>query len=616
MKGGITSGVIYPLVVCELADRYRFKSIGGTSAGAIAATATAAAEYGRRSGRANAYDGLRALPGWLGSDGRLLAMFRPDETTRPLFQAVLAALDTPGGGWTKLAAAVLSAWRSFPLTAVLGALPGLLILLFVASEAGSWPLRVVAGLGAVALMVAGAVIAPSVRMVRRFGWAVPANFYGLTTGCEPAGGDDYPLTNWLDRLLNELAGKPRTVPLTFGDLWTAAQQGADIAALRDDPSLRSIDLQVVTSCLTHGRPYRFPFETKIFYFDPAAWRKLFPAHVVDWMVAHERPFDPASDPPEGATAEGVADLRRLPLPEDMPVVVAARMSLSFPVLISAVPLYAVDYTREYNRRNSKTRPKGDPRQAEVCWFSDGGISSNFPIHFFDAPFPRWPTFGVDLGEFPYDHTPGAPEEIDQVEPFAVDLPEKNNEGWEESWTRFDKGDGVSRLSGFADAIRNTMQNWRDTTQSKLPGYRRRIVHIYAAPWEGGYNLNMSGPVITRLGDRGKRAGAELAALDDAWWEEHRWTRFRSAMAVLETFLGQMPKGYHDGVSPRPLRALIARTQGTPPRAYPWHDPAQADFGAKATSDLIALRESWSAQNQHFNDGAPRPLPELRIGPRI
>src|SRR6187399_3344956 len=51
MKGGITSGVIYPLAVCELAGVYRLRNIGGTSAGAIAAAAAAAAEYGRTSDR-------------------------------------------------------------------------------------------------------------------------------------------------------------------------------------------------------------------------------------------------------------------------------------------------------------------------------------------------------------------------------------------------------------------------------------------------------------------------------------------------------------------------------------------------------------------------------------
>jgi predicted acylesterase/phospholipase RssA len=48
MKGGITSGIVYPLAIKELSSKYHFKNIGGTSAGAVAAVITAAAEYGTR----------------------------------------------------------------------------------------------------------------------------------------------------------------------------------------------------------------------------------------------------------------------------------------------------------------------------------------------------------------------------------------------------------------------------------------------------------------------------------------------------------------------------------------------------------------------------------------
>ena len=43
MRGGITSGIVYPRAIAKLAETYNFRSIGGTSAGAIAAAATAAA---------------------------------------------------------------------------------------------------------------------------------------------------------------------------------------------------------------------------------------------------------------------------------------------------------------------------------------------------------------------------------------------------------------------------------------------------------------------------------------------------------------------------------------------------------------------------------------------
>ncbi|MEN3033093.1 hypothetical protein PWG68_20400, partial [Chromobacterium amazonense] len=90
-------------------------------------------------------------------------------------------------------------------------------------------------------------------------------------------------------------------------------------------------------------------------------------------------------------------------------------SLSFPLLISAVPLHEPS-RRE--RRCEPTAPAADPEhnvadsmegltsagQAcgpvitafRICWFSDGGISSNFPIHLFDAALPRWPTFAINL----------------------------------------------------------------------------------------------------------------------------------------------------------------------------------------------------------------------------
>lgn len=57
MKGRISSGIVYPGLICTLAERYQFQSIGGTSAGAIAAALTAAAEFARRKGRDAFSDG-------------------------------------------------------------------------------------------------------------------------------------------------------------------------------------------------------------------------------------------------------------------------------------------------------------------------------------------------------------------------------------------------------------------------------------------------------------------------------------------------------------------------------------------------------------------------------
>src|SRR4029453_13270802 len=46
MRGGIASGLVYPRAIAKLAETYDFRSIGGTSVGAIASAGTAAAALG------------------------------------------------------------------------------------------------------------------------------------------------------------------------------------------------------------------------------------------------------------------------------------------------------------------------------------------------------------------------------------------------------------------------------------------------------------------------------------------------------------------------------------------------------------------------------------------
>src|SRR5678815_2486994 len=85
MKGGVTSGIVYPLAVTELATKYRLKNIGGASAGAIAAGIAAAAEHARDTG---GYLRMAAIPDEISQ--RLLSLFQPHPRLRPLFEIFLA----------------------------------------------------------------------------------------------------------------------------------------------------------------------------------------------------------------------------------------------------------------------------------------------------------------------------------------------------------------------------------------------------------------------------------------------------------------------------------------------------------------------------------------------
>ena len=104
MKGGITSGVVYPQAACRLATRYRLKQVGGASAGAIAAALTAAAEYHRQHSQGSDADHrvnaeragfvrLAAIPTDLGAN--LGALFQPVRATRPAHSILMAAV-APG----------------------------------------------------------------------------------------------------------------------------------------------------------------------------------------------------------------------------------------------------------------------------------------------------------------------------------------------------------------------------------------------------------------------------------------------------------------------------------------------------------------------------------------
>ena len=590
MKGGITSGVVYPLAAVELSKDFRFVNIGGTSAGAIAAAAVAAAELGRAAGRGPGFERLAALPAQL--QVQLSGLFQPQPATRPVYRLVVGGLGKRGA--RRVATTLASLLRNFPVGAIVGAIPGILLALVAAIARDGWePLRwlslafgvVLAGIG----LLLGSATATAVRFVR----SVPDNCFGLCSGMPGDGESAAALTPWLADLLDELAGMVDGRPLTFGDLWGTSDPEAD----------RLINLQMMTTNLTTGRPHRLPFlgsqDRHAYYFDPDELRKLFPDRIVDWMEGTAR---------ESETLPPGSLLVPLPNAADMPVVVAARMSLSFPLLISAVPLYAIDWAV----------PERDGRRPEHNWFSDGGITSNFPVHFFDSPLPRWPTFAITLEP----HPRCASEHRD---PSAqVWMPNRNQEGITGRWNSWEDESSAHRLLAFLRAILDTMQNWMDNAQSTVPGYRDRIVHIRHSKDEGGMNLVMPPQVIEALTDRGRRAGAMLAERFgpeppsdvELTWLNHRWVRYRSTMALLDAALSSFTRAYRSPDLQPSYAELVRRDRSTPPASYRWPRSGDAEVAGLMTDELIALARAWADNPTIFGTDAPRPRPELRIVPRF
>lgn len=526
MKGGVTSGVIYPRLVASLSDRYRFKNIGGTSAGAIAAGASAAAELGRQRGQVGAFDLLARLPEELGAEvpigpsgrmsrpngrgprrSRLSTLFQPVPALRRHFDVLMSALGKSRGQAALSVIGGMVAMHAGAMLAV-SAVGALLLwpharMLTAAADGpaleGGATLAVVGSVigvavGAALVVTAGVALAAALFM-RGLLRGLRENGYGLCSGLTPPGASGpSALTDWLHGYYNQLAGKSiEGPPLTFGELWGP------------DPLQRRIHLEVMTSAVSQQMVYSIPFRagTPPFYYDPEEWAGLFPPAV---MAALAAPRGEGAEPFVGPQVENAQGRLLLPLPRhgELPVVVAIRMSLSFPLLLSAVPLYAVDWSRDGNQRTqaaARAAATDDERRslrlrATRIWFSDGGIGSNMPLHLFDQMLPSHPTFAVNLKRPHPDH-PIASDDAGNAG-GRIYLPGNDRGGRLRYWPEPDLVDGWERLSpavrektpvaglaSFLWSIVATMQNWRDESQFPTPGFRDRIVQISQASQEGG-----------------------------------------------------------------------------------------------------------------------------------
>ncbi len=638
MKGGITSGVLYPHLVCELARVYRFRSVGGASAGAIAAAAAAASEVGRQrlaAGTASpevpaeevGFANLATMPGALTAvqpDGKptLFHLFRPQEAFAGLFTLLTSVSDEAAARKArglKLSApwVALRLWRAYPWRRLLWLLPGLLLVaaaVVALLDHPSWA-RTIAGvvvgiLGVVALLLA-AVAGAATGLLGDVGRLGDEGF-GLTRGMGAAG--ELALTPWLHERLQRAAGHgPADAPLTFGEL--ASHQ---------------LTLRMMTTNVTRSEPLTMPWEGEEYWFDPGYFRTLFPADVVEAMVEHPPPLPsaPSDRFRVEVVRELVGPLRPWPLAHDLPVVVATRMSLSFPLLIAAVRLGLVDWVLKQNSDVGaqigawrQANPDGTPADCARAvgrpavsdqWFSDGGLTANLPVHFFDGPLPTRPTFAVDLAPF----ADGRAKSADEAENSF--LPSRNSSGMHRRSADWSGKHGLTALGTFAWSLIVTARTWLDESQLVRPGYRDRLVTIYHDDAEGGMNLAMPEPVVEGLTNRGRFAGQKLVdafagpepGTTATWaWRNHRWLRLRIAGVSTGEYLSRLKVAYEaPGMTEAAYPTLLAAPK------TPSFDP-----GVKARkemtdrlADLMTDTEKWALARVAMGQEAPQRIPTLRL----
>jgi hypothetical protein len=605
MEGGVTSGVVYPAFVARLASRFTLRSIGGASVGAIAAIAAAAAQFKRNrirnagegadAGNDDGFTILARLPDLLqenvGVHSRLFSLFQPCAPLSPHFRVIAAVLNEPSKGKAaaRLAGALL---RYFPLGALLGT--GAWLFGFLVSSSlldGRWPAAMLVdiasalwfGLCMLAAALIGAVLQASLTAWR----GLRANRCGICAGLRTHPGNPPALTEWLHALVQEIAGLAPDAPLTFGQLRTSAPP---------------IELALMTTGLSELRAHRLPHSSADLVFRASELAALFPPVILDWMIACSRRTRHGARTVDllARMNAGGEDYYFMPAPDDLPLVVAARMSLSYPVLLQAVPLYRL-----------RALPfGGDGVQLLRVWFSDGGLTSNFPIHFFDAILPTRPTFGVTLED---DLEEGAP--LSQ----RVTLPSNNNAGTSPAYIAVDETDGLPSLARFTGAVVRTIRTWRDEALKRTPGYRDRVVLIHHTKREGGLNLNMPCASIAAMSRSGDEAARQVLArflAPDArenGWLNHRWVRMRSTAAVLQETLAPLSEAWHDA---RLVPSYEALWQAQGDAALPAYQLSKANrtAGFALWQQIVALPQQLAPVD--LSAHAPRPQPEMVIAPKL
>jgi Patatin-like phospholipase len=710
LDGGVINGVVYPGFLVELARKFRFRSIGGTSVGAIAAALAAACEYNRRYGSDNGFnEGLAKMPGdladWIDKPNeitRIRSLFQPHKTVRPIFEWFVDVLgsgldrsnkkvdDEQSGpigslnyaqpkspfawifvlwdAWKKAIRHVATFWFGLPLCA-LGALgmSGVLVMVGLFNPASFWPIVMFTE---IVFLVAACFLYPLCALVRQAIVLMRMPGSGACTGMRADGSGAQGLSEWLYEGVQKSANLPLDKPLTFGNLW-AAPGGPKAADGSAEP--RSIDLRMITTCLSHGRIYELPLaeDDAVVMFKLSELKPFFPPEVIAHLRRVSKPLtfdtcavlqrkykersiafqqmslpDPllvarfknlknlidnelqeAEDKPNGLLDP---DIRELPT-ADLPIVVAARLSMSCPVLFQNVPLVGFNLDVE-----------AEDIDFVRLWFSDGGIGSNFPIHLFDKPIPRWPTFGLKILDMP-------PRAISSGKPLTTYVPYAHRSGCDDNllyprdrgaFTALEVKPTVSSFLQFLFAIYTSAKDGHDQSFLRMPDVRNRVVCVYLNNRAGNMlNLKIApGKIIELALEVGARGGENAASAYLAtvrspkyanWvnsWQDHRWVRLNMLTQGLRSYLRGFTQAVNASGLPQSthcntLRDQILEAVQSPPlrsRDVPTDEitltRAQSDQLLEIVDNISALERQLRALDlpQPY---VPDPMPVLRFKPQ-
>jgi predicted acylesterase/phospholipase RssA len=710
LDGGVINGVVYPGFLVELARKFHFHALAGTSVGAIAAALAAACEYSRRYGRDTGFnEGLAKMPGelaeWVDEDKtltRIRSLFQPDPKVRPLFDFFVDWLGvqmekTPNNLRTEKEEKTDGS--AFPSASFGASHPhGLMWNIF--RSAGEnlgpniwqmliWMLVAIAPVYLIdinhpvkavliwlAAFWAGTLfVHPFVKLMFQVRALYRLEGFGACSGMRASKSTLPGLTEWMHEGIQKSAGLPLHSPLTFADLWAAP--GAP-SATDQAKEARSIDFRTITTCLSHGRIYELPQapdEQPSLFFRLSEFSRFFPKDIIDHLRRVSQPIevsrlnwlrrqllerrmllekdtnptvlqrDQFSAKAQASSqaldeafrvAENLAqgllepDLRLLPR-EQMPILVAVRLSMSCPILFACVPLVGI---------NRDTQPE-DAKLTRL-WFSDGGIGSNFPVHLFDKAIPRWPTFALRILDQP-------PRNGSNDYPMQSYIPYFHRDGVEDNllYPRDDSAfstlvGGKATLGSFLKlifSIYTSAKDGNDQSFGRMPDVRNRVMRLYLNSRAGNMlNLKLAPELICNLalgtGARSGRNAAqaylqEIPSKKYDWvsaWMDHRWVRMNMLIHGLRDYLDGVGIAMTSPGLPgtRDARSLLKQLDEAiekAPLASP-NDDSEVKLSLAQVAQLRLALEAIRNLEQTLGqlDNAlpykPSPMPDLQFKPRV
>ncbi len=446
--------------------------------------------------------------------------------------------------------------------------------------------------------------------------------FGLCSGMRSEDSPHQGFTEWLYQGIQDMAGAAYANPLTFEDLWRAPCGPKDAAG---QASERSIDLFTVSTCLSQGRAYKLPSldPTARLFFRLSEFKKLFPNEVVEHLRRVSLQVDVTKEPilqrykdqilqrycdreaywqrsTHKYTSAELArlaakletnrnavidqllqqeddrhpdpDIRELPAAQ-LPIVVAARMSLSVPILFQAVPLLGFDLQVE-----------AEDMKLQRLWFTDGGVVSNFPIHMLDKALPRWPTFGVTVEEEGRLRS-SSTRLMKSFVPYFSDMDESDRMVFGgQFWRDFNETRQAPRWKGVSQFLAGVLKialDGEDQSHLRMPHVRNRVLRLYTNRAIGNaFNIKVNAEKIQEVNDRSIEGGKNLVMaylseikndkMPPSLWTDHRWVRLQMLIENLREHLrGFETALFSKEVMPSSLYEQIAASTDpkTPPLCF-------------------------------------------------